>query len=426
MKKRTAAFLIFAMLSFGQSAMAAKTYGYLVNEDFESGAGTLFNKTAGEIVYDDTLGIFNAFEIKNTVQTSPFEATNLFANSNSALSTSAEGPACYIETEFDVLIKGVQDTASRAEIKLTSSAAANIDTTSYAVILFDGTDNTIKLQYMILENNVYSVHYQNLAELKNNEWYRFKIVTHISDGSGGNAKRNSALYVNGENALPAPVRFTSESSNKIPYYDAIRVVIPASGKEPCTVTIDNLKVNKYNAAVPFGPLINMGALISDIRRADIMCIAAEVGDAPGEYSLSDYNNFYNEITKAVGVYFNDATTQTEVDNADAELKNAIKNFKPNIDNSDNMKGYIISAENGELIIMPRTEEAIAAIAVAAGYDSSGRMITADTKEFILNPNEEVKVAVDAQSSGNLSRIAYYVWDKDMATPLALPYKVDLK
>ena len=421
MKK--AVIFILMLLALGQNAAAAKTYGYLVNEDFEAGAGELFDKTAGELVYDDTLGIFNAFEIKRTVQSAPFEATNLFANSNSTLSTSAEGPACYVETEFDVLIKGVQDKAARAEVKLTSSAAANIDTTSHAAVLFDGADNAIKLQYLVLRNGAYSINYQKLAELKDNEWYRIKIVTHISDGSGGNAKRNSALYVNGENVLPEPVRFTSESSNKIPYYDAIRVVIPGSGTDPCTVTIDNLKVNKYNAAVEYGPLVNKGALITDIRRADLMCIAAEVGDASGEYSLAAYNNFYNEITKAVAVYFNDGALQTQVDSAEAELKAAIENFKPN---GYNMKGDIISAENGKLIVRPRTEKAAEATAAAAAYDRNGKMLSAELKDFYLYPDKDASVAVGVQDSDDISSIKYFVWGRGTLTPLTLPYETDVK
>lgn len=346
MKKTVSLILSMALSVSMLTAVKAeeKKYGILVDEGFNEANNSLFNLSDTSIVSDNTPGIGKAAVFTKPGSSAAlefvsktFEPTNLF---NTSSGVTGEGGGCVIETEFDIKIPNATTCERPMQIRLLSSGNTSTDTyTGYAIIDFDNVNKQILLQGRNADN-------MNIMETINGgsfefgKWYRIKLITKISDGADGNAKRITDFLVNGISKMTNPIRFFSENNTKIPYYDKFTLKVDGWSTEETAVWLDNYSVYKYNnntsetgtAKMP----ANVGALISEIREKQAIL---DANKDTGKYTEAAAEEFQTAIDSAYNVYeksrfkpfteMRDGIHQAVADLGKAQTKFYAQTVKPN-------------------------------------------------------------------------------------------------
>ena len=310
MKKAVSLILGLALSASMLTAEAAeKKYGVLVDEGFNTASNSLFELSEGSIVTDNTPGIGKAAVFTKAngsaaveFVSKTFEPTNLF---NGSSGVTGEGGGCVIETEFDIKLPTASSCTRPMEVRLLSSGNTTADKyTAYAIIQFDNVNKKILLQGRNADDlNIMET--VDGGSFEFGKWYRIKLITKISDGADGNAKRITDFLVNGISMMTTPIRFFSENSTKIPYYDKFTLKVDGWNTEETSIWLDNYSVYKYNndtaAAGTAKMPANVGALISEIRNKQEVLNANKDS---GKYTEAAVEEFQAAIDSAYAVYEN--------------------------------------------------------------------------------------------------------------------------
>lgn len=261
------------------------------------------------------------------------------------------GNNSFAEVEFDIridknMLEGSTKTYNTAIFFKDTAKSANVFS-----LLLSG-NGTMSYGY---DDNTYEVQTSiNNFTFDFNKTHRIKFVMQTTDENGNATQKMTGIYLDGENMLPEPVKFTNISSKSIMVgeektYPAVestcinRIYFSPNKIENAddyALYVDNLRINQYNlenAANP-SPVKDLSSLVLELRRKTEE--GALIDTYPARYAVveAEYDAVVADLKE---VYTNQATS------TDAQIAEVVAKSKAVTEKLDKCNSVILFDDDFE-------------------------------------------------------------------------------
>lgn len=294
----------------------------LWNDDFSTDTSSMYNKHGDAVLsidstkgaLDPTLGNMLEMSRNGDLSKSAYPRVsfnfNLETGEHAALT---DGKNAFAEIEFDINIdkRGSQNTAIFLKDTVNSVNVFSL-LIGNSGELFYGYDDNAKNNPELVQVPLDGFHYDFT---KTN---RIKFVIQTTDERGVAIQMVNGIYLNGENMLPAPVKFTNVSSTSTcEFTDSSyinRLFFSPSKIEAVDdykLYIDNIKINKYklkNANDP-SPVRDTYPLVAAIRKK---VNEKSIAEASPERYASVMDSIVSSIAQLTSLYNNPSASDSDI------------------------------------------------------------------------------------------------------------------
>lgn len=191
-----------------------------------------------------------------------------------------EGENVSVVTEFDMKIPAGAQRGAYAQLMYHGT-----NTTEYGGQVLFSLNFDVNAGKIMYKSEFSSTEIE-LADIKTDEWHRYRIVQNVT--SGTKSLGTLDLYIDGVNVLD-DYTYTKNSANYSgSKYDLFRIITATANSGTVTTdqqcAFDNITIYKSNASNPMP--VNDGQLLSAIRTADTAYAAMEDGDSKTKYATA--------------------------------------------------------------------------------------------------------------------------------------------